>query len=125
MSEVPDVIGDEGRLISYLLAMLPDDEMERLDEASIADDGFASRLLTTERDLIDRYVRNRLDALTRERLETLYASSALWCRKVEFAKRFLPVVDGAAAPVEAAPILTPGSAAVPIIPLWWSWRSLA
>ena len=62
----PDKSGplDERQIVRYLLGLLPAGEAERLDEASIADDDFAARLRVSEADLVDSYVRGKLDAET-------------------------------------------------------------
>ena len=46
---------DDRHLASYLLGLLPEEEAERLDEASVVDDELASRLCGVEDDLVDAY----------------------------------------------------------------------
>lgn len=77
----------------YLLGLLPDDEAERLDELSVADDEVAWRLRVVEDDLVDAYVRGRLGGPTREQFESFYLSSERRRQKVTFARSFLGAVD--------------------------------
>jgi len=84
---------DDQQLVRYLLGLLPDDEAERLDEASIVDDDVAGRLRGVEDDLVDSYVSGTLDSETRARFEQHYLQSPRRREKVEFAKRFLDAVD--------------------------------
>jgi hypothetical protein len=51
-----DSSSDDEQLVRYLLGLLPDEEAERLDELSIADDELAWRLRAVEDDLVDAYV---------------------------------------------------------------------
>lgn len=88
----------EEQLVRYLLGQLPADEAERLDEAAIVDDDIAARLTRVEDDLVDRYVVDALDAVTRDRFEAHYLGTARRREKVEFARRFMPAIDRAAAP---------------------------
>src|SRR5205809_729519 len=91
-----DLRYDNLQLTNYLLGLLPENEAERFDEASIADDEMASRLCVVENDLVDAYVTGRLDAGTREHFEAFYLKSPRRREKVKFAKRFLTVVERAA-----------------------------
>ena len=96
-------LSDESRtpadrqITRYLLGLLPAEETERLDEASIADDEFAARLRIGETDLVDRYVGGTLDGETLQRFESHYLSSPRRRRNVRFAVSFLWAVDRAAA----------------------------
>jgi hypothetical protein len=95
------VPGDQ--LVQYVLGQLPEAETERLDEASIVDDVLALRLRGVENDLVDAYVSDTLDRDTRARFEIAYLAMPRRREKVEFARRFLATVDGAA----AAPVISP------------------
>jgi hypothetical protein len=94
----PDKSGplDERQIVRYLLGLLPAGEAERLDEASIADDDFAARLRISEADLVDSYVRGKLDAETLKRFESHYLSSPRRRRNVKFAASFVRAIDRAA-----------------------------
>ncbi len=83
-------------MIRYLLGLLPDEEAERLDEASIADDQVAARLRLVEHDLVDAYVRGNLDGETLRRFESYYSSSPRRRENIVFARKFLKAVDRAA-----------------------------
>jgi hypothetical protein len=86
-------IDSDERLQDYLLGLLPEDEVERLDEESIADDEIAARLSAVEDDLVDAYITEKLDQSTRARFETVYLMSPRRRERVKFARRFLAAVD--------------------------------
>ena len=88
---IPEV--SDQQLVRYVLGLLPDDETERLDEASIADDGVAERLRIVEDDLIDAYLRGTLDPSTLERFESYYLSSPERREHVRFAASLVRAVD--------------------------------
>src|SRR5262245_27715482 len=110
MSQPKELISEEqhGQLINYLLGLLPEEEAERLDEASIVDDDVAARLCSVEHDLVDAYVMETLDPDTRGRFETHYLTSPRRREKVKFARRFLTAVDRASAP-PVAPLVVAAS----------------
>src|SRR5262249_28494713 len=62
---------------------------DRLDELSITDDDFVSRLNAAENDLIDAYVRGELPAESRERFRSFYMASPKRREKVRFAETLL------------------------------------
>jgi len=76
-------------LVRYLLGSLPAEETERLDELSVTDDDFATRLSVAENDLVDAYVRGELAADSAERFRSAYASSPRRREKVRFAESLL------------------------------------
>src|SRR6476619_7322119 len=86
----------DGQLVSYLLGLLPDDEAQRLDEASIADDEFVSRLRIVEHDLVDAYVGGNLAGEQLERFQSHYLTSPRRRENVLFATSFLSAVERAA-----------------------------
>jgi hypothetical protein len=88
---------DDTLLTRYVLGLLSEEESERVDEASIADDEVASRLRTIEHDLIDGYVRGTLSKETHQRFESYYLSSRRRRDNVRFAAGFVRAVDRAAA----------------------------
>src|SRR5262249_362928 len=101
---------DDQHLVDYLLGLLPEEEVERLDEESIADDDVAARLSAVEDDLVDAYVTETLDESLRTRFETVYLRSPHRRDKVKFARRFLAAVDRVSTPgVPAVPIATSSS----------------
>jgi hypothetical protein len=102
---------DDRLLTRYLLGALGDDEIERLDELSIADDEFASRLQVLEDDLVDAYVRRELAGETLEQFQSFYLSSAKRQEKVQFAEALLRATDLRAA-------ATPGERLRTWLPQW-------
>lgn len=82
-------------MVRYLLSELSEEETERLDELSIADDEFSWLLSATENDLIDDYVLGKLSKERRQKFKSLYLSSpgrsisASRLQKVEFAEALL------------------------------------
>jgi hypothetical protein len=77
---------DDRLMVRYLLRLLPDEEADRLDEMSIADDETAWRLRVAENDLVDAYVSGALTGETLERFESYYLASGRRRQKVEFAR---------------------------------------
>lgn len=96
----------DDELIRYLLGELPEDDEERLDEQSVVDDEFASRLRLVEDDLVDAYTRGALTAERKRRFEAFYLASPRRRDKVAFARRLQQAVEGdmaQAAPSGATP----------------------
>jgi hypothetical protein len=87
---------DDQRLVQYLLDLLPPEQTEILDEASIVHDDVAARLHVVEQDLVDSYVRGTLTGETLKRFESHYLASPRRRELVAFARRFAPAVDRAA-----------------------------
>jgi len=83
-------------LVQFLLGLLPDEEAQRLDEASIVDDVFSARLRAAEDDLVDAYVKGTLADDMRVRFESAYLASPLRRERVAFAVRFLATIEWAA-----------------------------
>jgi hypothetical protein len=82
-------IPDDRLLTQYLLRSLPEEETERLDELSVADDDFAARLTSAENDLVDAYVRRELPPEDADRFKSAYLSSPNRREKVQFAEALL------------------------------------
>lgn len=98
------------RLVDYLLGAVADDEAERLDELSVADDEVAWRLQAIEHDLVDAYVRGELSGATLERFETSYLVSPRRRRKVEFAGALRGIeARRAARSAASAPLVAPAA----------------
>ncbi|PWT82540.1 MAG: hypothetical protein C5B57_08510 [Blastocatellia bacterium] len=76
-------------LIRYLLGELSNDEAEKLDELSIADDRFATRLNAVEDDLVDAYAKGEISGEMLDRFRSHYLSSPARRDKVEFAETLL------------------------------------
>lgn len=82
-------IRDDQILVRYLLGSLPEDQTERLDELSVADEDFVWRLRAAENDLVDAYVRNELSGEAMERFRSFYLASMPRREKVKFAETLL------------------------------------
>ena len=92
---------DDQLLVRYLLGSLAEDETERLDELSVADDQFAEHLKAVEHDLVDAYVKGELSGDTLDRFTTHYLSSPATQDKIRFAEALL-TYQRRAAPAPAA-----------------------
>jgi hypothetical protein len=102
--------GDDDPIIrEYLLGRLPEKEVERLDELSIADDDFALRLTAAENDLVDAYVRGELPAESRDRFRSFYLASPKRREKVRFAELLLANERTAQSPAMARAFSRPAS----------------
>ena len=102
---------DDQVLVRYLLGTLPEEEAERLDGLSIADDAFAWQLNAVENDLVDGYVRGELSGEDLARFKKSYLSSPKRLQKLEFAEAlssFGAKTPNAAAQAVSA-ITVPGS----------------
>lgn len=77
---------DDQLLIRYLLGTLPEQEAERLDELSIADDAFVWQLLAVENELVDAHVRGELSGDDLAQFKKSYLSSSKRLQKLEFAQ---------------------------------------
>jgi hypothetical protein len=93
MALPPDPGHHPVQLVRYLLGLLLEEDAERLDAASIADDDVAAALRTAEDDLVDAYVRGLLTGETLERFESFYLASPRRRAKVCHARTFLRAVD--------------------------------
>jgi hypothetical protein len=90
---LPNKPGQADELVQYLLGVLPPEDTERLDEASIVDDDIAARLRRVEDDLVDSYLRGQLSGDTLAQFESHYLASRHRRERVEFARKFLRAVD--------------------------------
>ena len=85
-----DKRGPDNQVLSrYLLGSLSAEEVERLDELSVADDEIALRLDAVENDLVDAFARGDLSGDALERFRKFYLSSPRRREKVEFAQTLL------------------------------------
>lgn len=91
----PDSTPDDELFVRYLLGQLSEDEAERLDELSIADDEVAWRLRAAEDDLVDAYVRGSLSDVSRARFERVYLVTPKRRDKVRFAQSLARTLDRA------------------------------
>lgn len=86
-------IYDKQKLVEYLLGSLSEDETERIDEASFIDESFADAISAAENDLIDDYVRGKLNGAKLEQFETHYLASPRRREKVKFAAAFQDLAE--------------------------------
>jgi len=116
MSLLPESGPDDQQLVRYLLGLLPEEDAERLDEASIVDDEIAGRLRVVEDDLVDAYASGSLQGESLRRFESFYLSSPLRRQKVKFAGSLHRTVNQAAVSAAAAPgkRAVPASASEPV-----------
>jgi len=115
---------DDRLLVRYLIGSLPDDEAERLDELSVADDQFASHLSAVEDDLVDAYVKGELSGDTLNRFRAHYLSSPANSEKVQFARAFLKYQGMAASAPAHAAAGRPWLALPRAVPQW-GWAAAA
>ena len=102
MSLADGEVPDDQLLRRYLTGSLPDEQAERFDDLSVADDEFAARLREAENDLIDAYVNGDLSGDTLDRFEAHYLASPAGRERVRFAES-LAVYQKAAPGGRAAP----------------------
>jgi hypothetical protein len=112
---LPDESGlaDDRQLARYLLGLLPEEETERLDEASIADDEIAARLRIVENDLVDAHVAGTLSGEMLQRFECHYLASPRRRENVKLAGRFLQAINRAAPRPQPVPLVDSELPAVP------------
>jgi hypothetical protein len=120
---------DDQVLVRYLLGSLPEEEAERLDELSIADDAFVWHLSAVENDLVDAYVRGELSGPDLAQFRQSYLSSPNRLQKVDFAEALRSFdaksarAAAQAAPTKAVPSSTPKDESSKDSSLW-SWFSV-
>jgi hypothetical protein len=78
-------------LVQYLLGRLPEEDAERLDELSVADDAIAVRLDEVENTLVDAHVRGELAPEDEGPFRSFYLASPVRRSKVEFAQALATV----------------------------------
>ncbi len=118
MFSPPNQEYDDAALTRYLLGSLPQQDVLRIDELSVADDETASRLSALENDLVDAYVNGELSGETLTQFQSSFLSSPQGREKVAFAESLLATEDRAAAisghvaaPAPQPPTLQPNTTA--------------
>jgi len=86
MSSSEKAIYEDSVLIKYLVGALPESDAEKLDELSISDNEFATRLEAIENDLVDSWARGELSGETLEQFNRTYMSSPERLNKLRFAQ---------------------------------------
>src|SRR6185295_1414314 len=107
MHQPRDFGPDDQEVVRYLLGVLPEEERQRFDEASIVDDEMAVRVRSVENDLVDAYVSRTLAGETLARFESFYLASPRRRQRVKSAERFLGAVDRV--PVRGAATAAPAA----------------
>lgn len=97
-----DAAETDPRLVNYLLGLLPDEEAEPIEEASVADDQVAWQLRIQENDLVDAYVSGTLPTERRQQFERGYLISSRRREKVRIAQGLLAVTRRAAVAADIA-----------------------
>jgi hypothetical protein len=88
----PQIPGDQ-LITQYLLGSLSSEETERLDELSLTDDEFATRLQVVEDELVDAYVGGELTGQTLQQFDSFYLASPRRRERVKFARVFRTVAE--------------------------------
>jgi anti-sigma-K factor RskA len=79
--------------IQYLLGELSAEEQLSIDEQLFVNDDYFERLMATEDDLIEDYLRGRLSATERQQFERNFLNSAELRKKVDRTKLLLRYID--------------------------------
>jgi hypothetical protein len=104
------------KLTSYLLGELSEAEQTALEEAYFSDPELFDALATAEAELVDDYVRKRVDAPTRRRFEEHFLADPRRRERVRFAAALIAVADRDERPasINAATTASP-------VPWWSGW----
>jgi hypothetical protein len=120
---------DEHLVTDYLLGAASESETERLDEMSVTDGEFVTRLKLAEDELVDAYTRSELSGDVLTRFRSHYLASPLRQEKVRVAESFK---DFAHQQVSAPPVVAEASKAsqrrvfvFPRFALQWGFAALA
>src|SRR5258705_594209 len=81
------------RIVQYLLGELSAEERRQLDEQLFVNDDYFERLMVTENELIDDYLRGGLSEVERELFERNFLNSAHLRRRINLAKSLLTYID--------------------------------
>jgi hypothetical protein len=110
---------DNGRLRSYLLGGLPEEQSTALEETYLRDEETLESLQAAEYELIDDYLDGRLTPDERERFDRHYLASPVHRHRLATARR----LRSAAAPTEPAREATPRrtTQVAPFARRWFEW----
>ena len=89
------MINKDDLMIRYLLGEIPDGERDRFEELYFQDNAIHERLQALEEELVDSYVRGRLDGERRWRFEQRYLASAEGRERVAFAQTLTEYISKA------------------------------
>lgn len=81
------------QIIQYLLGDLSDEEKRKLDEQLFVNDDYFERLLVTEEELIDDYLRGQLSERERQLFERTFLNSTHLRQRVNLARSLLTYID--------------------------------
>ena len=87
---------NEKQLVRYLLGELSDEEQSQLDEQMFVNDEYFERLMVTEDELIEDYLRDRLSVREQQSFERTFLTSPHLRRRVDVARSLLDFIDGKA-----------------------------
>ena len=107
---------DDSTLVRYLVGKTSDEDTERFDELSIADDEFVVRLRAVEHDLVDAYVNGELTGVSLEDFKAQYLRSPSGLAKVEFSRALRNTPSTARIGIDRS--ATPSPAATPRFSQW-------
>jgi hypothetical protein len=81
-----NTINKDDPMIRYLLGEIPDEERDRFEELYFQDNALHERLQALEEELVDSYVRGKLEGDRRRRFEQRYLATAEGRERVAFAQ---------------------------------------
>jgi hypothetical protein len=81
------------RMIAYLLAELPEADLERFEDECFAQESWPDRISVAEDDLIDAYLRDELTPERRQRFERNYLITSARQERVNMAAALLRLID--------------------------------
>ncbi len=102
--------------IQYLLGELSAEEQRHIDEQLFVNDDYFERLMATEDELIEDYLRGRLSATERQQFERNFLNSADLRKKVDRTKLLLTYIDDAVRRSQPPRFQNPKLAAVISLP---------
>ncbi|HMV87273.1 MAG TPA: hypothetical protein PLD20_20240 [Blastocatellia bacterium] len=116
----------EREMAGYLLGEMSEQEQADFEMRYLADDSMFEQTLTVKQELIDAYVRNHLDAATREKFERHFLATPEGQKEVAFARALREKLT---APVLNAPVVTEPAKLQPSkLSAWlagWTLREIA
>ena len=109
----------ERETVGYLLGNLPEDKMTDFEKRYFADDELFDHMLLVKHELVDAYVRNHLDAETREKFERHFLATPGGQQEVAFASALREKLNQS----QPAPVKTTPSRWSELFGAW-SWPEL-
>lgn len=112
-------------LRNYLLGVLREEEVERLDERSFADGAFVEALAAAEKDLVDAYVQNELTNDELKNFRSHYLSSHRRRQRAQFAEALKTIMEKESRRFEVTPKQTVGDMPTRQAISIWRWALVA